>query len=647
MRYEHWLPTARPSAWPGAVVCVSCDVRWTAGANTGGREYATLHSWSVALAVGRAGEYSVARRAVGTDADSFWAALTTASLRGKNVWVLSHDFRAAAAALGLWDRMESGHVRIAGRDQRSAHRGGKMRAVRPTDGRDNSQPEIVDDRISGASPVSGPLAQDSGVKRYGTGKRKRALSGVCILEDPPIVLELLLDCGGSKITWVDVANYGVDFSATIAAGSARSTALADWFCRAASTLHSLGPCGWQSTAGSQSMHLFRSVFHGTPTLCHTERRATALERFGLYGGRCEPFRLGRIDGNCHMYDFRSLYAYLYSTEMVPIRLAAVYGPSEIPEISFADPSQWLIAKVDIETEEPEYPYRDIHAVIYPVGRFTTVLCGPELRRAIAASHVIRVRSAARYEADSALAGYAKALYGIRQRADAGENQPLAQWAKRIMNCLHGKFAQVDRKWLECPNAECAWEWGEWHHRLASGEFQRRRVVAGAITKEVIGGFSHGTVPAIACAIASAGRDRLLAAIHAAGWEHVHYCDTDAIIVDDYGAESLTLADWIRPGEWGYLQHVETAAECTIHGVKRYSIGGRVREAGRALDNRQGESDARGSYLQAGIRESLSVKMIPANWRESHPWTPGPGRYDRHRLPGGCVMPIEKDKWDDE
>jgi hypothetical protein len=645
MRYEGWIAPAKPSPWPGAMLCLACDVRW-ARADTGqAREYATLGSWHIQCCTRHGDEYAITRTASGTTADSFWDIVRTGSILMRNVWIISTEFRAVAAVLGLWDRLESGNVTIAGRDHRVSRRVGAVPHL-PGEGTPAGKgPPGGMDRGHGARELSTPLDTPKGPAPRGRGSNKAARGGVFIVEDPPIVLELMVDGGGSKITWVDAANYGIDLGTGGGAPSAHADQLAHWFLSAASTLHSLGPCGWQSTAGSQAMHTYRSVFHATPTLCHTEPRATALERAGLFGGRCEPFALGKVAGPVHLYDFRAMYPFLYSTTPVPCRLARVVHAPTVDELSALRSVGFLIAKVDIETDEPEYPYRAGPAVIYPVGRFTTVLSGAELQGAAISGHISRVRLCAVYEAEYALKRYAESLYRLRCKADRDDDRCLAQYIKRISNCLHGKFAQTDRRWEECPNAECPWEWAEWYHRLETGEFQRRRVVAGVISKEVMGGFSHGTIPAIAIAIAGAGRSRLLDCIRDAGWEHVHYCDTDALIVDDYGAESLTLAGWIRPGEWGYLQHVESADECTIHGVKRYSIGGRARCAGRRNGDVVGNGSGAPGARQPGIRERLARQLPPADWREPHPWQAGPGRYDRQREPGGRVRPIELDEWE--
>jgi hypothetical protein len=645
MRYEHWLPTAKPGPWPDAALCVSTSVRWTALDCNSVREYATLDSWNVQLCVRHGSGYAIGRTANGTTVESFWDALRIASLRCRNLWVISSHFREEASVLGLWDRMESGRVRIAGSEgRRERHTGGGVSDLPPAGNPAMvaSTAEVDGNNVRGVREL---LDTESQLPRNARKSRRKPVSGVCILEDPPIVLSLMIDVGGSKITWVDAANYGLDLSSPSLDGAGTALALADWFLHAASALQSLGRCGWSATAGSQAMHLFRSVYHETPILCHTSGHATSLERAALFGGRCEPFSLGKVAGPVHLYDFRSMYPYLYTTAAVPVRLVSTVQRLSMAEILEDDSSHYWIAKVDIETDTPEYPYRAEHETIYPVGRYTTVLAGPELVHAIRQKAIRIVRSAARYESECALGGYAKALYQIREQADRSGDIPLSEWTKRLMNCLHGKFAQREASWEEMPDAECPWEWAEWYERVGNGEFQRWRCIAGACSREIKGGFSHGTVPAIAAAVSAAGRDRLRRAIDCAGWASVHYCDTDSIIVDDYGSECLALAGLVRPGEWGYLQHVVSAEECGIYGVKHYRIGDRIRESGVQRDGSLTGHPTVDTASQPGIREQFRAKLAPANWRESHPYQRGPGRYDALREPGGRVKPMFVDEWE--
>lgn len=668
-RYEGWLPPSKPSPWPGAVLCLEASVRWNSLPSETRRQYIRLERWHATLCVRQGGEYTIARSAVGNDAESFWRTLQTASLRCNNLWVLCSRTREAAAALGLWERMESGHVCIDGSDWRTKGlRIHAMPTMRQSDRRDmgsesasmgNAELPIMPHSVDASQR---PTARGNHAARNRTG-------GICVLQDPPIILELRIDGGGSKITWVDEANYGIDVARNGADNGNTTSALAAWFISAASTLHTLGKCGWQHTAGSQAMHLFRSVYHATPILSHTERHATALESDGLFGGRCECFQLGRVEGPVHMYDIRSMYPYLCATLEAPVALTYVHQSPTVSQVVDAIGTYgFAIARVDIETTEPDYPYRlspeeqinvrgrtvaartiygSDPAIIFPTGRYTSCLVGEELFHALQAGRVHRVRCAAFYKTNAALARYATELYKIRCSTSVLLSPELQQWIKRLMVSLPGKFAQRSSRWIDVPGAELPSEWGEYWRREGNGEFTRWRTIGGHVQREERGGFSWGAVPAIATAICAAGRSRLLGVVNAAGRDNVYYIDTDALVCNDQGRESLTQHDWIQPGEWGYLQHVCTADSAEIYGVKRYRIGGRIRSSGivpkAGCDIQANRSDTQQPTAQQSIRH----QERPADWRQPITSVYGPGRYEQLREPGGRVRPVELDRWDND
>lgn len=578
-RYEHWLPAARPSPWPGAVLCLSVVAGPRSPVPAGVQQNTTLDSWHVQLCVRHGGGYAVAREASGADAESFWRTLQTASLRGRNVWVIGACFRAEAAALGLWERMESGHVRLSGTDSRRPSRTGTVRSVRQPDERGGEYPPKKVGKHPIARRLYESLAEDHGGGHNRPRQSRNPPTGICILEDPPIVLKLMIDGGGGEVTWVDAANYGIDLSGAEGPLVPPADGLAAWFCEAASALHSLGKCGWQTTAASQAMHIFRCIYHEKPILCDTHPAAMGLCRGGLYGGRCQAFRHGRIPGRCHLLDFRGFYPYIYANCPQPTRLLSVLKGGTVAEILSSDPqTRWLIAEVEIQSNG-DYPVRNGVSINYPTGHITTVLCGHELERAAREGNVRAVHAMAVYQSDYALKRYAESLYRIRCEADGRANKNVARWAKRVANCLHGKFVQRDRKWIDCPGATCPWEWAEWYCADGNGGLERRRCLAGRIMREELGGYSEHTAPAIAAAVAAAGRARLGEAICTAGTGNVHYCDTDSLIVSDEGRDALDSAGLIRLGEWGYLQPQISADWCEITGPKHYRIGGRVVCAG--------------------------------------------------------------------
>lgn len=641
---EHFLYRPRQSPWPKAVVTLYTEVKWLQDVHHAGREHGELCRWCVAVATPAATGYIVSRTASGATSAGFWDGLRECAERARGITLICANTRQSASVLDLWGGMENGEVIIAGRDQRNRK---QARGLMP-----NLQGRGATDNVAGQCPLDAgqlpPLRVAMGEEKGNSGRHganpARRPSGIMILQDPPIVMELQLRGCPWKITWSDVANYGLDSSAQFGDSNETATRIATWFCGCASILKGLGDAGWQNTAGSQAMHLYRRTYLDTAILSHTHPVASSLERAALFGGRCECFRLGKIPGNVHLYDVRSMYPYICSHLPLPVRLLRVVARPTKAEIYLLRPDTFALAEVAIETETPDYPVRRGNEVIYPTGRYWTYLAGAELQFALRSQHVRGVRRLALYEVSPALARYAQEIYALRCTNDRSGNEAVSAWIKRLLVSVVGKFAQSERRWVDYPNGESAFEWGEWHQLSGSGECERWRSIAGHLQREELGGWSHGSVPAITAAITSAGRVRLRAIMDAAGRQHTIYCDTDAVIVDDFGAEQLAIAGWVRPGEWGYLQHVESAVGCTITGDKNYRIGARVRAAGCPAGSDCGGTRNDNGASQPWIGWSMLHQQRPADWRESHERIGTDGRYAGRRSPGGEVKAIELWEW---
>lgn len=643
-RSEHFLFRARPSPWPKTVVCLHVEVKWTNDATNAMREQCILSTWHVTVVTAGKCGYAISRSACGATTESFWNGMKECLSYSKGVHMICSCTRVAAAALYLWEGLENGTIKVSGTDHRSAAiQGGQVSDLSGGGEGHGRRPPVTLD-ASSLPKLRGPVGKETGNRRGNRRRGRNNSAGIMILEDPPLVMELQLhDCSG-KITWVDAANYGIDAAATFGDDEHSAGKIAAWFIDAAATIKACGDAGWQNTAGSQAMHLFRSSYLETQILSHVHPIATSLEAEALFGGRCECFRIGKIAGPCHLLDIRSMYPYLCANMDVPIRLCRVVERPTVFALRDATASSFCIASVDIETDSPDYPYRGKSSVFYPTGRFATCLCGSELCHALSVGAVRRVRHAACYESERALGRYATELYAKRQEYDRTGQGDRSAYAKRLMVSLVGKFAQRERSWAEVPGAESAFEWGEWYTRSASGESERWRSIGGFVQREQLGGFSHGAIPSITASITAGGRTRLGACISAAGRDNVVYCDTDAVIVNDYGLEGLTMAGWVQPGSWGFLQHVESADGATIIGDKAYQIGGRCRAAGTNRNTARTGDIQDASYTQPWIGASMRHQERPADWREAHSYHRGEGRYDRLRNPGGGVKPIELWGW---
>ena len=125
-------------------------------------------------------------------------------------------------------------------------------------------------------------------------------------------------------------------------------------------------------------------------MCHQNREIWAMERDAYFGGRSECYRLGKIKGEFFHLDVKSMYAHIAETEKLP-RVLLDDGGERNSSIVYlhAARHRHVIAKVLLETSIPAYPVRHRDKTVYPVGRFVTTLCWPELQMAIMNCHVVQ------------------------------------------------------------------------------------------------------------------------------------------------------------------------------------------------------------------------------------------------------------------
>ncbi|GAH85107.1 unnamed protein product, partial [marine sediment metagenome] len=73
---------------------------------------------------------------------------------------------------------------------------------------------------------------------------------------------------------------------------------------------------WGKTLPSQAFNCYRHRFMPHKIYIHTHEKATALERAGYFGGRCECFQLGYFDdGPFYLLDINSMYPSVISRKL--------------------------------------------------------------------------------------------------------------------------------------------------------------------------------------------------------------------------------------------------------------------------------------------------------------------------------------------
>lgn len=265
---------------------------------------------------------------------------------------------------------------------------------------------------------------------------------------------------------------------------------------------------WGLTAGQMAMSYFRTRLQPKTLVSHNNDDATQLEHNAIYGGRASTWYYGDI--NCgvdypmghplsidrpdvwpicqpiHHIDIRSMYPFILSSCEFPTRILPANRDMRISTVRGLCDNYCVIARVVVNTNIPEYPCRYGGRIIYPCGRFSTTLCGSELRSAIDEGQVENVTESYIYTVGRPFKQMADDL--LRLRADYRSNGMVAweMFVKLLSNSFGGKLAQRAKRWVARPDAVALRPWGDYPTIDAqTGEIRRWRAIAGMVSECLI------------------------------------------------------------------------------------------------------------------------------------------------------------------
>lgn len=300
--------------------------------------------------------------------------------------------------------------------------------------------------------------------------------------------------------------------------------------------HDLG--GNAATLASQAFTAFRHRFLTHSILIDNNPSALQLARDAYHGGRVEVFKIGETKGPLYLMDVRSEYPTVMQAEEYPTVLRGVYGGLSAAELADLIESYAVVAQVEIDTDEPAYPYSDSSPLLFPIGQFRTTLTTGELSYALEHSQLVSCLRVAVYDRAPIFRDYVEELSGMR--ADAiKRGDPFATWVlKYLLHNLYGKFGQRGHKSKRIATTEDlnVKVWNEIDGE--TGERFRMRQLAGVIEQHWTEGESAMSHPAIAAHVTGYGRRLLWSLIRRAKRATVLYCDTDSVLVSRLGYERL-------------------------------------------------------------------------------------------------------------
>ena len=536
-RYPHYWWQLRGKYCPSRIAVLDCDREPGQLLGTGIPGADRVTAWSLALSEMKGGAVVRRMQRSGERAEHLWPLLASLCTSKETTWILCYDAVRQLAAIGFWDRLEDGRIRLAGKDWRV----------------------------------------DRGCGKSGEDRTE----GLCCIEDPPTLILCQLADRPGKLLILDARNYGIENGRTGATADERSATLMAGILSIVSTLRAGTPVSLRGTAASQAVQILRTRYDCVRLHCHTASNVTQLERAAYFGGRVEAYRTGAIEGPVWHLDVRNMYPSVCLTLPIPVSLSEYTDERSNTRRLVEKCPEQCCAVVRIRANGQRYPVRDPSGIVYPDGDVQTALAGPELQSAVRLGAIESVVCAARYTCAPVLAGFYQWGLGILDGARKSADTILAAWIKRVMNALVGKFGEPGRRWVARPPLTEMGPYAEFDYPGPDGQPVRHRNIAWQTQRLETHGESYWSMPAVAAFICSAARTRLYDIIRCAGRENVWYVDTDGILCNGLAREKLLSERLIRVNEVGYLREVSCYSSVYIHGIRHYEYDGKIKCAGVA------------------------------------------------------------------
>jgi hypothetical protein len=264
----------------------------------------------------------------------------------------------------------------------------------------------------------------------------------------------------------------------------------------------------------------------------------------------------------------------------PVALVGYRTGVPVGELGELEQRFGYMARVQIRSENQEYPVKHNGQTMHCVGSFDTVLCGPELQNAIRNGHIVRCYELATYRLGTPFREYVTYLWRLRMEYQSSGDKVYANLCKLLANSLHGKFAQHNPRWSDVPGAVAEDAWGEFYV-CGDGEpsVKQFRSVAYNVQKGRVDDDKSGTFIAISAFVTAYGREHMRRAREVAGGRSTYYQGTDSLILSSEGYARIAAKGWVDSRRLGWFKLREVVKEARIHNVNDYTLDGRRAKAG--------------------------------------------------------------------
>lgn len=288
---------------------------------------------------------------------------------------------------------------------------------------------------------------------------------------------------------------------------------------------------WSLTGPATGWGAYRHIPMGMKILITPDPEAQAFERSALLAGRREAFRVGqRPDGFYLDLDIEHAHLTACATQALPYQRMQAFDSLPLDSPWLRASSLDVMAEATIDAMTPRYPVMMEHGIFYPVGRFKTVLAGPELREALARGELAAIGRGYLYRVGAHMARWGAWMLDLLDGSECRGLNAVAIAVKGWSRSVPGRWASRTSELLtEYEDHRPGWwlEHGAWgperwpvsYLTVGGHQYVLRRDVEG-----------ENSFPAVLAWVQSYTRVWLGRLIDLAG-PAAEQCNTDGLIVD--------------------------------------------------------------------------------------------------------------------
>lgn len=289
---------------------------------------------------------------------------------------------------------------------------------------------------------------------------------------------------------------------------------------------------WSITGSSCGWHAMRHRIHHPSIRVDPDPERAAEDRRAIHGGRRDGTRVGVWHEHLFAHlDFTAAYPTIARELPLPRRRMGAFGSLPVDH-DWVDSDRFgIMARVELDTDQPRYPLRLGQFTYYPVGRFQTVLCSPEIAWARGNGDLVAIGPGRMHQLGRPLSPWADWVLAV-QDGVWPDSPPMARVAAKLWGrSVLGRFASRGRT---TEHVGPAWVPG-WRYRKGwSHPAECPLAVVDLLGEQYLVRSDQETengYPAIFAWVESATRARLGKLVELLGEDVWVYADTDGVMID--------------------------------------------------------------------------------------------------------------------